>query len=133
MKFFRAYFSYNIFRQPIIYSYQFQSASSFDLEKVAIPGVNDPETINKILTLSKAKARQPITGNPERPLKVRQPARQKAKGLAYLLTGRKVLPPKRVIGKIRIGLQTPNSAIIQKFKIKRNSNSLDTLTCTRVT
>ena len=50
MKFFRAYFSYNIFRQPIIYSYQFQSASSFDLEKVPIPEVNDMSSMCRACT-----------------------------------------------------------------------------------
>ena len=57
-----------------------------------IIGSREPENINKIHTLSKAKARQPIRGNPERQQKVLQPARQKAEGLAYLLAGRKVLP-----------------------------------------
>ena len=50
LKFFHADFAHNIFRQQIIYPYQSQSASSFDLEKVPIPDVNDLSSMSRACT-----------------------------------------------------------------------------------
>ena len=88
-----------------------------------IIGSREPETIYKILKLSETKARQTIKGNPERTLKVPQPARQKTEGLAYQQAGRSVLPPKRAIGIIQ-----------EEKKSTRNSKCrIHAKTCTCVT